>query len=250
MAGQKDRKPICCGEAACCNLLEMFRGILLKLPNKACIMEKNGEDAGKCNFFIDCVKYPGKGRLKGAMGFAAGVGAFLLFFLSDYNDWRWSRRSLRVCFPLGVLLLTAGTAWEIWQGTPPLHGWLRGAAVLLAVFFFGLLVYTLFFALPVEASYARPGEERGACTTGVYALCRHPGVLWFAGLYGCLWAAGGLPLWKAAVLSGLNVGLVAFEDRCVFPAKLKGYDDYRRTTPFLLPSRQSVRAWGCFGKER
>lgn len=113
MAGQKDRKPICCGEAACCNLLEMFRGILLKLPNKACIMEKNGEDAGKCNFFIDCVKYPGKGRLKGAMGFAAGVGAFLLFFLSDYNDWRWSRRSLRVCFPLGMLLLTAGTAWEI-----------------------------------------------------------------------------------------------------------------------------------------
>lgn len=213
-------------------------------------MKKNGEDAEKCNFFVDCVKYPGKGRLKGAMGFAAGVGAFLLFFLSDCNDWRWSRRSLRVCFPLGVLLLTAGTAWEIWQGTPPLHGWLRGAAVLLAVFFFGLLVYTLFFALPVEASYARPGEERGACTTGVYALCRHPGVLWFAGLYGCLWAAGGLPLWEAAVLSGLNVGLVVFEDRCVFPAKLKGYDDYRRTTPFLLPSRQSVRAWGRFGKER
>ena len=206
-------------------------------------MKKNGEDAGKCNFFVDWVKYPGKGRLKGAMGFAAGVGAFLLFFLSDCND-------LRVCFPLGVLLLTAGTAWEIWQGTPPLHGWLRGAAVLLAVFFFGLLVYTLFFALPVEASYARPGEERGACTTGVYALCRHPGVLWFAGLYGCLWAAGGLPLWEAAVLSGLNVGLVVFEDRCVFPAKLKGYDDYRRTTPFLLPSRQSVRAWGRFGKER
>ena len=122
--------------------------------------------------------------------------------------------------------------------------------MLLAVFFFGLLVYTLFFALPVEASYARPGEERGACTTGVYTLCRHPGVLWFAGLYGCLWAAGGLPLWEAAVLSGLNVGLVVFEDRCVFPAKLKGYDDYRRTTPFLLPSRQSVRAWGRFGKER
>ena len=184
------------------------------------------------------------------MGFAAGVGAFLLFFLCDYNDWRWSRLSLRACFPLGALLLAAGTVWEIWRGTPPLHGWFRGAAALLAVFFFGLLVYTLFFALPVEASYARPGEERGACTTGVYALCRHPGVLWFAGLYGCLWAAGGLPLWEAAVLSGLNVGLVIFEDRCVFPAKLKGYDDYRRTTPFLLPNRQSVRAWGRAGKER
>ncbi|MEI3304839.1 MAG: hypothetical protein V8R40_01705 [Dysosmobacter sp.] len=104
------------------------------------------------------------------MGFAAGVGAFLLFFLSDYNDWRWSRRSLRVCFPLGVLLLTAGTAWEIWQGTPPLHGWLRGAAVLLAVFFFGLLVYTLFS----RCRWRRPTpvrERSGAPVPLEYTRC-------------------------------------------------------------------------------
>lgn len=213
-------------------------------------MEKNGEETGKCNFFADCMGHLGKGRFGAAMGFAAGVGAFVLFFLSDCNDWRWSRRALRGCFPLGALLLAAGTVWEIRRGTPPLHGWLQAAAAALAAVFLVLLVYTLFFALPVEASYARPGEERSACTTGVYALCRHPGVLWFAGLYGCLWAAGGLPLWEAAVLSGLNVALVVFEDRCVFPARLKGYGDYRRTTPFLLPSRQSVRAWRRSGKER
>ena len=111
------------------------------------------------------------------------------------------------------------------------------------------MIYTLFFALPVEASYTAPGKKRPACTTGIYALCRHPGVLWFAGLYGCLWAGGGLPLWEAALFSGLNVLLVLFEDLCVFPAVLEGYDAYRRSTPFLLPNRRSIRAcrsesWG------
>jgi protein-S-isoprenylcysteine O-methyltransferase Ste14 len=89
---------------------------------------------------------------------------------------------------------------------------------------------------------ARPGEERAVCTTGVYALCRHPGVLWFAGVYGCLWLTVGLPLWEAALYCGLNVLLVAFEDLCVFPARLEGYDAYRVQTPFLLPTRQSIRA--------
>ena len=76
----------------------------------------------------------------------------------------------------------------------------------------------------------------------MYALCRHPGVLWFAGLYGCLWAAAGVPLWEAALYSGLNVLLVIFEDRCVFPARLEGYGAYQASTPFLLPNRRSIRA--------
>ena len=67
-------------------------------------------------------------------------------------------------------------------------------------------------------------------------------MLWFVGLYGCLWVAAGLPLWEAAVYSGLNVLLVLFEDRCVFPARLEGYREYQRTTPFLLPDRRSIRA--------
>lgn len=172
------------------------------------------------------------------MGFLLGLCAFILFFLSDYNDWRLARRALKPCFPLGAVLLAVGTILEARRGVPPTNGGLRGLFFALAAVFLALLVYTLFFALPLEASYARPGEKRRACTTGVYALCRHPGVVWFAGLYGCLWAAAGLPLWEAAVFSGLNVLLAAFEDRCVFPELLEGYRDYQRTTPFLLPGRR------------
>ena len=176
------------------------------------------------------------------MGCWLGLAAFVLFFISDYNDWRLSRQALKPCFPIGAVLLVVGTVLEARRGSPLVSGWLRGLLFALGAAFLALLVYTLFFALPVEASYAHPGEKRPACTTGVYALCRHPGVLWFAGLYGCLWAAAGVPLWEAALYSGLNVLLVIFEDRCVFPARLEGYGAYQASTPFLLPNRRSIRA--------
>ena len=176
------------------------------------------------------------------MGCWLGLAAFVLFFISDYNDWRLSRQALKPCFPAGAVLLAVGTVLEARRGSPLVSGWLRGLLFALGAAFLALLVYTLFFALPVEASYAHPGEKRPACTTGGYALCRHPGVLWFAGLYGCLWAAAGVPLWEAALYSGLNVLLVIFEDRCVFPARLEGYGAYQASTPFLLPNRRSIRA--------
>ena len=176
------------------------------------------------------------------MGWLLSLCGFALFFLSDCNDWRWGRRALRVCFPAGGLLLAAGTIRDLRWAEALVRGCARAAVLAVAAAFLALLIYTLFFALPAAASYARPGEKRRACTTGVYALCRHPGVLWFAGLYVCLWAAGGLPLWEAALCCGLNVGLVIFEDRCVFPALLEGYGAYQAATPFLVPDRRSLAA--------
>ena len=60
------------------------------------------------------------------MGFCLSLCGFGLFFLSDYNDWRLGRKGLKLCFPLGALLLALGTVLEARQGTPLVHGWLRG----------------------------------------------------------------------------------------------------------------------------
>lgn len=80
------------------------------------------------------------------MGCLMGLGAFVLFFLSDYNDWRLSRRELSGCFPAGGALLAAGTALEIRRGAPFVSGWLRWPLAGLAALFAALLIYTLFFA--------------------------------------------------------------------------------------------------------
>ena len=175
------------------------------------------------------------------MGFLLGLCAFALFFLNDYNDWRLGRRALKLCFPAGGLLLLAGTLLRCGNGNH-LTGWLRVLLFAAAAGWLLLLVYTLFFAIPLEASYARVGEKRRACTVGVYALCRHPGVLWFAGLYVCLSLAAGLPWLDVVSYCILNVLLVCFEDRCVFPALLEGYGAYQETTPFLIPDAASVKA--------
>ena len=151
------------------------------------------------------------------MGFLLGLCAFALFFLSDYNDWRLRRKELKLCFPAGGVLLVAGTFLRCGRAACAEALWLRVVFLAAALLFLVLLIYTLFFAIPVGASYARPGEKRDVCTTGVYALCRHPGVLWFVGLYLCLWPAVGLPPADAFVYCGLNVLLVWVEDRFVFP---------------------------------
>ncbi len=176
------------------------------------------------------------------MGLFLGILAFLLFFLHDWNDWKGERKSLRICFPAGVLCLVLGTFFLSRTGESPFSGWVRGLFGTLGLLFLCLLIYTLFFALPAAASYAKPGEERPVETRGVYALCRHPGVLWFIGLFLCLYAATGVPLFAVLLFSFLNLLLVVFEDRWVFPHTLQGYQAYRRTTPFLLPNGKSLRA--------
>jgi protein-S-isoprenylcysteine O-methyltransferase Ste14 len=174
-----------------------------------------------------------------------GCLAFAFFFLSDWNDWKKGYPALRWCFPAGTVLLSLNILALSLQGSP-LPGILRGVFFAFAAGFLALLIHSLFFALPAEDAYTRPGQIRRTCASGVYALCRHPGVLWLAGLLLCLRPAAGLPLSAAALFTVLNVLLVLFEDRTVFPSRLEGYADYRRTTPFLLPTPTSIRA--CFGK--
>jgi len=168
--------------------------------------------------------------------------SFALFFLSDWNDWRWGRRGLRLCFPAGAALLALSLVLLCRRGEPPAQGGARWALWAGAAVFALLLGDALLTALRPRDAYGRPGESRAVCTAGPYALCRHPGVLWLAGLTLCLRGAAGLPLRAAALITALNVLLVWFEDACVFPARLEGYGAYRRSVPFLIPNPHSIRA--------
>lgn len=165
-----------------------------------------------------------------------GVGAFLLFAIGDANDAYLKSKWLKLCFPMGLCALAAATYLRIEVSAGVSAVW-----CVLGGLFLLLELYALFGAFPAGETYVEADSKRVACSTGVYALCRHPGVLFFAGLYLCLSLGLNLPWLDTAVYCALDVALVAFEDLCTFPLILGGYAEYKKTTPFLIPNIKSIK---------
>lgn len=105
-----------------------------------------------------------------------------------------------------------------------------------------LLIYSLFIEIPFHSTYVAKGAGNRLVTTGTYALVRHPGVLWLGLVYlslALLFPSATL-LIAFAVWFMLDIIYVVLEDWIFFPRMFPGYPDYRRSTPFLIPSRQSI----------
>lgn len=175
-----------------------------------------------------------------------GMLGFLLFFLYDVNSFTWRSRLLHKSFALGVTLLAAATVLDLaaalrmgaFSGLKDLILLVAGALCLAA------LVYCLFFALPFAETYQDTDGPPAVCDRGVYALCRHPGVLCMLGMY-LFWGLGALPatmLRNGLIFSGLNTVYVCFQDRMTFPRIFPDYPDYQKNVPFLIPTGASIRA--------
>lgn len=176
-----------------------------------------------------------------------GVFAFILFAIYDWNSIGIRNRFLHKMFLFGCLFLLGTTGVQIWQGFHTVAiGVYQGAWLVGAVLFLGLLCYTLFFALPFEKTYGSLGGKPMIYDGGMYALCRHPGVIWFFCFYFCLGVAF-LPttlLVNGMVYSFCNLIYVVGQDRWTFPMLFDGYEKYQETTPFIIPNRGSMkRAW-------
>ncbi len=114
--------------------------------------------------------------------------------------------------------------------------------ICLAVISFFLLIYSLFLEIPFHCTYAKEGVGETLVTTGTYALSRHPGVLWLGLLYIALAVLfPSVTMFIAVVVwFAMDVILVVLEDSYLFPRMFPGYVSYRKKTPFLIPTRQSV----------
>ena len=155
---------------------------------------------------------------------------------------KWQKKS----FALGVTLLAAATVLDLaaalrmgaFSGLKDLILLVAGALCLAA------LVYCLFFALPFAETYQDTDGPPAVCDRGVYALCRHPGVLCMLGMY-LFWGLGALPatmLRNGLIFSGFNTVYVCFQDRMTFPRTFPDYPDYQKNVPFLIPTGASIRA--------
>ncbi len=140
-----------------------------------------------------------------------------------------------VVFSLGQVCLSSERFW--------VPGWLDGLGWGLLPVAVLLLSYSLFLEVPLLRTYLTPGPGPRLVRSGTYALVRHPSVLWFGLLLFSLLIvsrsyllAVALPLWL--FLDILWVVLQERQLRRAFPE----YPDYQRTTPMLVPNRQSLRA--------
>ncbi|MGN0158860.1 MAG: hypothetical protein ACI39W_06955 [Brotaphodocola sp.] len=165
-----------------------------------------------------------------------GMVSFLLFFLYDWNRIFWKKTWMRSFFAIGNVLLAVIGMRMICRALRIVSAfgvfWL-----VLSACFLTLLIYTLFFALPFESTYCRDADNHPVCRTGLYGLCRHPGIWWFFGLFAGLGmaAGGGEQLWLGLTLSAMNLFYAWYQDRWIFEEEFSDYEDYRREVPFLLP---------------
>lgn len=174
-----------------------------------------------------------------------GTAGFVLYLLYDINSFKWQRSLPRSFFMLGTLLIALATLIDL-RAAVLLHAF-RGAmdiALLLGgIVCFAALIYCLFFALPFKATYTEQKNDRRVYDGGVYALCRHPGILCFFGMYLLLGAAAlpGELLMHGIVFSLMNLAYAWFQDRITFPKTFCDYEAYQKKIPFLIPTGASIR---------
>lgn len=183
--------------------------------------------------------------LYGVCGFAA----FVLYILYDINSVLWKKRILHSFFGIGTGIIAVSTAFCLIDAA--VNGsvrWMRSGGyvifLIFALLFLCVMIYTLFFALPFDDTYVKIDGKKTVCDRGVYALCRHPGVIWFILLYLNLGIAWGCrTVWFiGAWYSILNILYVIFQDLWTFPKTFFDYSGYKDKTPFLIPTPKSVKA--------
>lgn len=161
---------------------------------------------------------------------SAGIVAFFLFALGDINDAYIKKPALKPLFNAGMILLVISTVCSLSIKLSVKLVWLIPGAVCLIY-----LVKALYFSFPAKETYFDAPGEKDVVDTGLYSMCRHPGVLFFAGLYLCLSFGAGLPLEMSVIYIILNLLLAAFEDKIIFPISLSGYEEYKKWVPFIIP---------------
>lgn len=173
---------------------------------------------------------------------------FACFILFDLNDVVWKKKAGRFLFYAGSVGIVAVTVAAVVKECGNMEKILLRTVIFSVIALIGLwmLVYTLFFAFPAEDAYGKntiEKKQREAYTEGVYALSRHPGVffmtLLYVGLYGVFLTEPMLLL--LLVTTGCNVAYVIFQDIWTFPRLFLNYGEYKKSTPFLIPSGKSIR---------
>lgn len=169
-----------------------------------------------------------------------GILGFVSCCLFDINKIRWQSSKLNISFVLGILLILFSTACCIIQSDFSQISWPFTLVQLLYILGFVFsscgLIYTLFFALPFEDTYME-SDSVPVISSGVYGLCRHPGFWMLTLVYLFLWLFFDSQPMKAGFLlyTVCNFIYILIQDKYIFPQYIRGYEEYKKSVPFLIP---------------
>jgi len=137
-----------------------------------------------------------------------------------------------------VMVATAGDklSFPVWIS---ISGWCLLTASTIGMF------YSLYLAIPFDSTYVKAGTSGLLVTKGLYRLVRHPWLVFFAlSMIGLALGSRSVLAFEAgAAWTFVSAGLVYLQDRHLFPRMFPGYDEYRKTTPMILPNKHSLSAF-------
>ena len=92
-------------------------------------------------------------------------------------------------------------------------------------------------------TYGKVQHSTQLVDTGTYALCRHPGVLWFGFLFLFLFCTtGSILLIPAGIIwTGIDILHVYLQEKWFFCNLFPEYQSYIKTTPMLIPTKASIK---------
>jgi len=176
--------------------------------------------------------------------YIAVILVFLLYIVYDINSLTINNVILSKLFMIGsiILLVVNITLFSKLVGSITLNI-STVIFMLLAVLFFILLIYTLFFSLPFKDTYVDEEKSRKVVKTGMYSLSRHIGVLWFILMYVCLTLVFQNHIFTIFSLISclMNLIYILFQDNYSFIKLFDDYDEYKKEVSFLIPSINSIK---------
>jgi protein-S-isoprenylcysteine O-methyltransferase Ste14 len=173
-----------------------------------------------------------------------GAIGFLFILLFDIYTLRGDGLKRKVLGLLGVVLIAYSAIMAtIVSEKIAIPSPLRIAAWIVWAVTAFLLVYSLFLELPFKKTYGGAEYSSVLVDTGTYALCRHPGVVWFGLMFFFFFLATGAVLLIPAgiIWTAIDIVHVYIEDKYFFPRMFSGYKCYVKSTPMLMPNKNSIR---------
>ncbi len=173
-----------------------------------------------------------------------GSFSFVFLFLFDVYTLRKDgiKKKIFGILGLGLLLystiMTTVVSTRVVFSTP-----IRMVAAIGWIFSILLLAYSLFLELPFVNTYGKREHSNQLVDTGTYALCRHPGVLWFGFAFLFFFLLTGAKLIAVAgiIWTSLDILHVYLQEKIFFKKMFPDYELYIQQTPMLIPTLYSIR---------